>query len=312
MLRRLGSSALLCLVLCAPVWAQTHPLRGPEPSGNAAGPDQSMQPQVPVLVPRAPQQQAAQQPQQPQPPFTLTQQEEAQVDRILDLWEQHNRDVKTFDCQFKRWTYDVVFGPANQAKFIDVGVIKYASPDRGMFRVETTEKDGKEIAIEAARAEHWISDGKSIFEFSAGKKQLIEHKLPPALQGKAIADSPLPFLFGAEAKKLKQRYFMRLIPANRPNQVCLEAYPRYQQDAANFHHAQFILDVQGMTPFALNLIQPNEKDRTVYQFFNTVVNDPVRFFKGDPFRAYTPLGWQKIVEEAPAAQANRPAGDSKR
>lgn len=310
MLLRFGSSALLCLVLAAPAWAQMHPLRGPDSSGDAAGPDQPVGLQHPVLVPRAPQQPAAQQ--QPQPPFVLTAQEEAQVDRILNQWEQHNRDVKTFDCRFKRWTYDVVFGPAGQAKFVDLGVVRYGAPDRGMFQVEATEKNGKEAPIEDARTEHWISDGKSIFEFNPGKKQLIEHKLPPELQGKAIADSPLPFLFGAEAQKLKQRYFIRLIPANAQNQVCLEAYPRFQQDAANFHHAQFIIAMQDMVPFALKLIQPNEKDYTVYQFYDVVVNDSWRLFKGDPFRAYTPLGWQKVVEEAPAAQASRPASDGKR
>jgi TIGR03009 family protein len=282
---RFGSSALLCLLLCVPAWAQTHPLRGPESSGDAAVPDQPMRPQVPVLVPRAPQQPAAQQPQTPQPPFTLTPQEEAEVDRSLGLWEQHNRDVKTFDCRFKRWTYDVVFGPAGQAKFIDLGVLRYSAPDKGMFQVEATERDGKAVAVENARTEHWISDGKSIFEFNPGKKQLIEHKLPVELQGQAIADSPLPFLFGAKAQKLKQRYFIRLIPTNTADQVCLEAFPRYQQDAANFHHAQFIINTRDMSPFALKLIQPNEKDHMVYQFYDTVVNDSWRLFKGDPFRA---------------------------
>ena len=31
------------------------------------------------------------------------------MDRVLNLWEQHNRDVKTFECEFKRWVYDLVF-----------------------------------------------------------------------------------------------------------------------------------------------------------------------------------------------------------
>lgn len=310
MIRRFGLCALFCLALSAPAWAQTHPLRGPDAAGNGAEPDQPVRPQVPVLVPRAPQQPAAQQ--QPQPPFVLTPQEEVQVDRILNQWEQHNRDVKTFDCRFKRWTYDVVFGPAGQAKFVDLGAVRYGAPDKGMFEVESTERDGKEVPVEAGRAEHWISDGKSIFEFNPGKKQLIEHKLPPELQGKAIADSPLPFLFGAEAQKLKQRYFIRLIPANGQNQVCIEAYPRFQQDAANFHHAQFIIAMQNMAPFALKLIQPNEKDYTVYQFYDVVVNDSWRLFKGDPFRAFTPSGWQRVVEESPTTQASRPASDGKR
>lgn len=281
---------------------------------TTTGPDQPVQPQVPTLVPRAPQQ-------RPQPPFTLTPEEETQVDRVLNMWEKRNNDVKTFDCRFKRWTYDLVFSPPRpnqppQPKFIDVGVIKYASPDRGLFCVETTELDGKEVAVDAARTEHWISDGKSIFEFNPGKKQLIEHKLPPELQGKAIADSPLPFLFGAEAQKLKQRYFIRLVtPRDVRNQIWLESYPRHQQDAANFHHALFVISTPRMEPHALKITQPNQKDYMAYQFFEIVINNPLRLFQGDPFRPFTPPGWQKLVEEPPAgapAQARRPPNDGQR
>jgi hypothetical protein len=127
----------------------------------------------------------------------------------------------------------------------------------------------------------------------------------------------LPFVFGAEAKQLKERYWIRLItPAEEKNQIWLEAFPRHQQDAANFHHAQFIITTEKMEPYALKIIQPNAKDSTTYRFFDIVVNDPLRLFKGDPFRAFTPLGWQRIVQPAqpaqPTAQANRPAHDGRR
>jgi TIGR03009 family protein len=304
------------LALATPAWAQpqANPLRGPNPPGPTVEPDQPVRPQLPTLEPRSPQPPAAPQPvapQPPPPPFQLTPQQEAQVDRALNLWEQRNKDIKTFDCHFKRWIYDVVFGPPSEAKFIEIGVIKYAAPDRGLFRVEKEEKDKKETPIPDARAEHWIADGKSIWEYKPGQRKLIEHKLPPELQGKAIVETPLPFLFGAEAQKLKQRYWIRIAtPPNVQDQVWLEAYPRFQKDAANFHHSLFIITTQGMVPFALRVVQPNGKDFTTYQFYDIVVNDPLRLFQGDPFRAYTPLGWQKIVEEPPPpAQARRPPSE---
>ena len=69
------------------------------------------------------------------------------------MWEQRNRDVKTFDAGFRRWVYDTVFGRKDEPKFVDLGVIKYAAPDKGMFRVDTTTaKDGREVPIEDARA----------------------------------------------------------------------------------------------------------------------------------------------------------------
>jgi TIGR03009 family protein len=305
-------TAFVWLALTAvTVLAQTQPVRGPEPAGGALEPDQPVRPQLPVLVPRAPQPPAAQP--APKAPFTLTPQEEAELDRVLGLWEQRNANIKTFDCEFRRWIYDVVFGSPKQPKFVDTGVIKYAAPDRGLFRVERTEKDGKDVPIENTRAEHWISDGKSIFEYNHTKKQLTEHKLPPELQGKAIADSPLPFLFGANAQKLKQRYWIRIEPSDAKDKIFLEAYPRSQQDAANFFCAEFIIMAEGMSPYALNLIQPNKKDRIAYQFYDIVVNDPLRLFKGDPFRAGLPLGWQRIVEEPPPpVQARRGPNDGQR
>lgn len=307
-LRFIAFALLGFLMMTIPALAQPNPLRGQQPAGGAAGPDQSVRPQVPTLVPRVrqvPAEQPLAPPQPPPAPFTLTPQEEAQVDRVLNQWEQRNRDIKTFDCKFHRWIYDLVFNaPApNQRplpKYSEIGVIKYAAPDRGLFCVEQEEKAGKEVPIDDTRAEHWVSDGKSIFIFKPKEKQLVEQKLPPEIQGKSIADGPLPFVFGAEAQKLKQRYFIRLVPppTGAKDQICLEAYPRFQQDAANWHHAQFIVTAQGMSPFALMLVQPNGKDYTTYQFSDIVVNDKFRLFQGDPFRPSTPWGWKKIVREA--------------
>ncbi len=303
-----------------PAGQNGQPEQYPQPASQNAQPNQPAQPQLPTLVRRgeqpngqrgeAPGTRASQAP--PAAPFTLTPQQQAYVDQVLHLWEERNNRVKTFDTRFKRWTYDAVFGQPDQPKFVDTGVIKYAAPDKGMFRVDTTEKDGREVSIEDARAEDWKSDGKLIIEYNHVKKTMTVHKLPPELQGKAIADGPLPFLFGSTADSLKRRYFIHVItPPDAPRQIWLEVFPRFQQDAANFRLAQLII-TDKMEPFALNLIQPNGKDKVVYQFYETVINDPMRLFKGDPFRASKPFGWQSIVEEPPTTQARRPANVGRR
>ena len=265
--RVLAYTLLGVVLVVASALAQSYPPNGTyPPAGQNAQPSQPVEPQLPILVPRRRAGARAVAPpparlQPPAPPFTLTPQEQAMVEQVLNWWEQHNRDVKTFDCRFKRWSYDAVFGKPDEAKFVDLGVIKYAAPDRGMFRIDTTEKDGREMPIEDGRAEHWISDGKAIIEYNHVTKRMTVHKLPPELQGKAIADGPLPFLFGSTAKSLKERYFLRIVtPRDIQGQVWLEAYPRRQQDAANFHHAQFIINTAKVEPFALKLIQPNTKD----------------------------------------------------
>lgn len=281
---------------------QTQPRPGSTPAKRPpAGPNQPVVPQYPRLK-RLP---APEQP--PRAPFRLTPQHEAYLDRVLQVWEQSSQRIETFECGFTRWEYDPVFGPPNAPRYVDGGKLKYAAPDRGMFHVTHTEKNEKMVAIEPDRAEHWICDGNSIYEYNHVKRQLVEHKLPPGLQGKAIADGPLPFLFGAEAKKLKQRYFIRIIqaPAGRTGETWLEAYPRFQRDAANFQRAELILANKDVMPLGLHIYLPNGKNHTAYQFHDVVTNDPLRFFKGDPFRASTPFGWKKIVEEAPTRQVSR-------
>ncbi|MGW8257419.1 MAG: TIGR03009 domain-containing protein, partial [Thermoguttaceae bacterium] len=268
-------------------------------------------PQVPRL-----QRRSAQDKQAPRAPFTLSPEENRLLDRVLTAWEQRSKTVKTFDCNFKRWEYDPVFvkpgSDPNAPLHVDYGILKYAVPDKGVFRVLKTENSqGKVVPVEEERADHWICDGKSIFQYAPRQKRLIEHKLPPDLQGKSIVDGPLPFLFGAEAKKLRGRYFLRMVspPPERKNEIWLEAYPRLQTDAANFRSATLALSAKDMTPKALQLYLPNGKARASYEFYDIVVNDPLRVFQGNPFQAFTPRGWQKVVDEQPAAQAGRPSAE---
>ncbi|MHB1034273.1 MAG: TIGR03009 domain-containing protein [Pirellulales bacterium] len=235
----------------------------------------------------------------PQEPFQLTPQQQAALDLVLRAWEQRSAKVDTFKCSFTRWEYDPVFGPTdpNAPKNVSQGNLKYKTPDKGMFRVAGT------------TPEQWVCDGKSIFEFNYTKRELIERKLPPDMQGKAIVDSPLPFLFGAQADRLKQRYFMRILPASQKGQILLEAYPRFRQDAANFRKTELLLTEKDMLPFALQIFLPNGKSRTVYQFENVSINNILDIFDFSSPR--TPLGWKKIVED-PQQVARQPSATGKR
>lgn len=268
--------------------------------------------QLPTTQPRRPvaaQQRApqARQPaaQPPRAPFVLTPQQRADVDRLLTAWEGNNERIKTFRCKFTRWKFNLVFQPDGKAGAVDDGELKYARPDKGMYRVV------------GEHPEHWVCDGDAIFEFDYTKKQLTEHRLPPELRGKAITEGPLPFLFGAKADSLSQRYFLRIItPPGVQEQIWLEAWPRYQRDAANFKRAELILASKDMLPKGLRIFMHNDKEWTTHGFSGIVINDPLNFLQPDFSRPRTPRGWTKVTEGQAAGSSRQAsqqqAGGSRR
>jgi TIGR03009 family protein len=242
----------------------------------------------------------------PRAPFVLTPEQMYQIDQVLAAWERRNQEVKSFECGFWRFEYDYIFTqrPGQPRKLRDYGILKYAAPDKGLYKIEG-ERSAEETAPGAGtwkksaepRDEQWICDGKSIFQYNCKEKRRIEHPLPPELQGKAISDGPLPFVFGTEAQKLKERYWIRInTPPDVRGEIWLEAYPRHQKEAANFYKLDVILKTNGLLPDAIQITEPNRKDRKVYKFEDVVINRRLRFLESDWFRAPLPLGWRAEVD----------------
>ncbi len=234
----------------------------------------------------------------PRAPFELTPEQTAKLENLLTDWERRNKQIQVLESKFYRWKYDNAFGSTDKPPAPEEGVLKFSAPDKGMMKVE---------AKDPAQSEQWLCDGKSIFQFNYKDRLVTEYVMPPELQGKGIGDGPLPFVFGVEAQKLKQRYFMRIItpPNVQNNAVWLEAYPRYQQQAAEFSKVEVILKISDSTkellPFAIQMYSPNGKDRTVYQLENPSINPHV-FIKeifNDWRKVSIPFGWKKKTELPP-------------
>src|SRR5262249_1249142 len=161
------------------------------------------------------------------------------------------------------------------------GYIKYKAPDRGEYGVTKSNQYNFDKGVYEAETENldrWTCDGKAIYEFDAKKKHVIQRNLPPEMQGKAISDGPLPFVFGAKAEQLKQRYWMRDVTPGQEvgKHIWLEAWPKYQRDAANFDRATVILNEADFNPYALRITlpgegarhKPGEEANIAYQFTN--------------------------------------------
>lgn len=139
------------------------------------------------------------------------------------------------------------------------------------------------------------------------------------MQGQAIADGPMPFVFGVEKMKMKNRYWLRVVtPQGTNGQVWLEAYPKFAKDAANFQRIDVILKftlnsdgtIADLQPFGLNLIKPNGNDRSAYVFTGNKTNGAlagIANFMGWFVRPSTPSGWsQELSDFEPQAEPTAP------
>lgn len=289
--------------------AQNFPGLGPEPP--VAGPprfEDALPPSAPDWVPLEPNAQKY-------------------VDDVLAYWEQRSGKITRYECRFQRWEYDSVFGPKAPDKYFSysTGQIRYVRPDKGLFKVtETWEFSRQKEDYQKKQVEfddYWVCDGKSVFQFKAAQKQVIETVLPADIQGKSIVDGPLPFLFGAEAERIKSRYWVRAVtPPGKKNEYHLEAVPKTRADASNFKKALIILDAEDYLPKALTIyalsFNPDAPDpnfaRTTLEFKERKVNhqdfaEKVNPLFKDPFKVTVPSGWEKVVQQMAPAPAAQPA-----
>jgi TIGR03009 family protein len=237
----------------------------------------------------------------------------------LGKWEIESGKIQTFSCPFERWEYNAAFGPGGGIPLNkDKGFLSYQKPDKGSFEITEintwqakpvppgqappAQAQGDWANQPNAIGEHWVCDGTSIYEYRTDQKQLVERPIPKEMQGKAIVDGPLPFLFGAEAKKLKQRYWLRVEQQPNNAEIWLQSLPKLQADAANYRAVAVILDRQQFLPKAMQVELPNG-DRHVYIFdlANVSVNGPLDRLKSLFERPITPPFWKRVVEDVPAA-----------
>jgi len=296
--------AAVVMVLVATVCGE--PVRAQVPPASAAAQPVSRQHQQPERM-------AAVGPLQQ--PASLSPEQQAALDQLLAAWETRNAAVRTWSCGFHKWEYNA-WSPADangeRLAFAESsGELKYAAPDKGLFRVKETKQWSPENRRYEVRpsdtGEHWVCNGESIYEFRHTERQLRETKLPPDMRGMAISDGPLPFVFGAKADTLKKRYWMRIVtPPDVRDQIWLEALPKEQADAANFSKVELILQTRDLMPFAIQIYKPAGQDRDVYQFDpRTNLVDKGLDMIRDFAKPMTPFGYKYVLEDL---QAQAPSG----
>ncbi len=303
--------------LTADASAQYAP-QGQNQTPRAGGTGQGATPARTVIDGRQASQAQSGQPHVPQG-FQLTAEQQKWVDQVLGYWEHRSNQVNTFTTTFYRDEFNPTqVRDANIAWTKAKGEIKYAKPDKAMYRVDEVHyyeppreqgQQGRYVKREDAQLEHWVCDGQATFEFDSRSKLLIERPLPEHMRGEAIADGPLPFLFGAEAAKLKRRYwFAPIVPPidqktgkPREKEFWLAAKPKTREDAQNFDLVKIVIDGTDFLPRELHIYMPGGKERKVFYFTDRTVNPSFQFLRKDFSKPSVPFGWKKTVENLTAA-----------
>ena len=315
---------------------EEQPIRQPQGPAGGPPPQNAIAPVGPILAPQQPNW------------IPLAPDHEKWVNTVLQYWETHSNKIKALTCQFVRWEYDPVFGPKLASSdpgapaipdpetpfTIARGEIKYQQPDKGKFQITRLSRyagppampggQPKYVDQDASFGEHWVSDGKNVFEFDSRNKRVIQRELPPEMQGKAIADGPLPFLFGARAETIRARYWVRGLPQGGNGKYWLEAVPKSRQDAQNFKAVTIVLDEKSYLPELLEVLAPNfdsktNPARTTYQLSKYDVTDDkfdikeqinrLNVFKSAFYAPTAPSGWTKVVQRADGSTVG-PGGDN--
>lgn len=259
--------------------------------------------------------------------FPLNEADQKQIDTILKFWEVNSAKVKTFQCEYRRMEYDPVMGPKVDPAKIAIGTAKYSNPDKILiedkqvfgFQPPKKKGDKKFKRLPDEHIQHWLCNGQSVIVKDYRNKTLLETVLPPNLRGKAIATGPLPFMFGAKAKTMKERYWIReVVPKGKANRTDyhIEAIPKHKNDAANYEKIYIVLrrvSKDQILPIhmeatlrSIKKLDANGRQRIVgrrydrYLFKNHRVNDArdrIAQFAGYFAKPKLEKGWKKDVRD---------------
>jgi TIGR03009 family protein len=301
--REIVSFSMLTFALCgsalpAPAWAQGQPGRTQLEPQSQAPPQTQRQPR----------------PQVQEQPVAENIEVSAAVQQLLDLWEERSSQINQLYCVFDLYSYDGSFFVEQRNR----GRLWFAAPDKGRIdfgppeSLEQSEKldpNGAPYRVEAGSDRRWICSGARVFAIDDSSHVYSEVTIPPQFQGENIIDSPLPFLFGMQAEKAKQRYQISIGSMHNPDgriegaplNVHVVVVPRWEQDAREWSSAEILLNPETFLPNAVRIIT-GPANEEVYVF---VEAEPalrnVNLFNLDAFNDRPPGNYTCIDSQTAAA-----------
>ncbi len=183
--------------------------------------------------------------------FVLTPQEQADVDRVLDAWERRGKEVRTFQCTFHPLgVRRHVSGKAQQGQpqRSEIHRPRHDQVRRARQRVLRTPKDIPWTIPKSDGRSNGFATASRSSSTIGQEGHCTEYPLPTELQGKAIVDGPLPFLFGARRRSSSSDTTSNDHSPRHAREIWLDAYPRFLADAPQFPTRPLVLKTKGMIP----------------------------------------------------------------
>ncbi len=245
------------------------------------------------------------------------------VEQLLEFWEQKSSQVNQLYGEFERYSYDSTFGVERRSR----GRLWFAAPDNGRIdftpmdvpaepnnvNYEKLDVNGAPYRIEADSNARWICNGARVFAIDDSSHTYAEMTIPPQFQGENIIDSPLPFLFGMQAERAKQRYFISIGAMHNPDgrlegaplAVHVVVQPRWEQDQREWSSAEILLNKDTFLPTAIRIMSGANEE--VYVFSRT---EPaltrVGLWNGNPFNDTPPSNYTCIERQTAGAPEQNP------
>lgn len=233
-------------------------------------------------------------------PFKLTDEEQAEVTKVLEQWEQHSAKFDNYSCKFTCWIYDTPW--------------QREVTCNGEFRIDKTGQwsishGDFRWTKEKQKLQQLPQSNRLVFN---GQTLIISHESDKVVSRTPVPQNPkrvirIPFVLQASAKELAEQYYIRISKHDKDrHQIRLQFYPRTkatagwfdmfasmyissQSDWRRYNHVELILSDETYMPLAMQLHE-SQNSRTSYLAHNPEINTEDT---SDWFEVETPEGWQE-------------------
>ncbi len=239
------------------------------------------------------------------PPFELLSDEQTKLNEFLNRWETFGKGIKRLSCDVHVRDYDGGIFHQNskipmahtwgEFRFIAPNKLSYHIRGEFVYIAPPAGGDPKPEWKASSNEKKIVFDGKNLVQYNFQKKEAHFFPIPEEESNYDLSMNKMfPLFFIANAQKLKQRYYMRIVtPAEHLNRdVWIEAFPRYASDQQLYRSLLILLRLSDLQPYYLRRMSQNGKSYSDLEFQSLSINKGL--WNIEPS---VDLGWSKKVED---------------